>query len=168
MRKTSYILTINNPCTESWASMTTTERGKFCSKCSKNVVDFSRLTDNQIISLIHNSDDKLCGRLNTNQIDRIIEIQKQRKIGSSIYKLLAGLLLFSRFDNSIAQTISKNNPSVLQTENFGKDDISSRSTSTGNNSIDSLSNFIKGKIFDSESKEAVVGAYILLKDYLQP
>ena len=103
MKRASYILTIDNPCTESWTSMTTIDSGKFCSNCSKNVIDFSTLTDSQIILLIKNSNGKLCGRLDSKQIDRVIEIQNYQSLGTTIYKLLTGLLLLSPIDNLLAQ-----------------------------------------------------------------
>lgn len=163
MKRTNYILTIDNPCTKSWVSMTTIDKGKFCSNCSKNVVDFSSLTDNQIIRLIENSDGKLCGRLNRNQVDRIIEIQTQQNFGSAIYKLLAGLLLFFPFDNLLAQTDIKSKQSVLQTDNFDKENNKNRAISGDSRETDSLKNLIRGKVFDSDTKEPLYGASIIIK-----
>ena len=163
MNRTNYKLTIDNPCTESWTSMTTSDKGRFCSNCSKNVIDFSALSDTQIIHLIENSNGKLCGRLSKNQVDRIMEIQNQQNLGTTIYKLLAGVLLFTPSDNLLAQTTIEINQTVLQADNFNiKND--SNIKSTGDNlPKDSLKNFIKGKVFDSETKEPLAGASIIIK-----
>jgi hypothetical protein len=143
--------------------MTTIDKGRFCSTCSKNVIDFSSLTDNQIIHLIENSNGALCGRLNRNQVDRIMEIQNQQSFGTIIYKLLAGLLLFFPFDNLLAQTTTKNNQTVLQTDNANKENGSIITSTNNITTKDSLKNFIKGKVFDSETKEPLAGASIIIK-----
>jgi CarboxypepD_reg-like domain len=143
--------------------MRISEKGRFCSNCTKNVMDFSALTDNQIIHLIENSNGKLCGRLNKNQVDRIMEIQNQHNFGTTIYKLLAGLLLFSSLDSLLAQSTIKNNQTVLRTDNVGKEYDSFITTTNNITTKDSLKNFIKGKVFDSETKEPLAGASIIIK-----
>jgi hypothetical protein len=143
--------------------MTISEKGRFCSNCSKNVIDFSTLTDNQIIHLLESSNGKLCGRLNKNQVYRIMEIQNQYNIGTTIFKLLAGLLLFSPLDSLLAQSTIKNNQTVLQTDNVGKENDSFITTTNNITTKDSLKNFIKGKVFDSETKEPLAGASIIIK-----
>ena len=40
---------IPKPCHEDWNTMTPTQQGKFCSACSKEVIDFSLMSDNQIL-----------------------------------------------------------------------------------------------------------------------
>ncbi|MBS1595356.1 MAG: hypothetical protein JST90_13650 [Bacteroidetes bacterium] len=43
-------LTIPTPCHERWDDMTATERGAFCHSCSKEVIDFSAMTDSELLS----------------------------------------------------------------------------------------------------------------------
>ena len=38
-------LYIPKPCHEDWNKMTPTQQGKFCSSCSKQVIDFSLMSD---------------------------------------------------------------------------------------------------------------------------
>ena len=68
--------------------MTTIEQGKYCSVCSKNLIDFTSLSDSAIIGLIEKSNGKVCGRFNEKQLNRIIEIKEKQSIGTGIYKLL--------------------------------------------------------------------------------
>lgn len=48
--------------------MQPTERGAFCSSCSKNLYDFTKMTDAQIADVIRNSTEKVCGRFRNDQL----------------------------------------------------------------------------------------------------
>ncbi len=54
MKNEKYILTIESPCAQKWSSMTNAENGKFCSLCAKNVTDFSKMSDMEIINFLKN------------------------------------------------------------------------------------------------------------------
>lgn len=69
-RPTIYI-NIAKPCHENWNNMDPVERGAFCHSCQKAVVDFSTMTDAQLI--MHLTHEKLsCGRFRKDQVDRAI------------------------------------------------------------------------------------------------
>lgn len=60
---------IPEPCFEDWDKMTPTEQGAFCGVCSKDVIDFSNRSDEEIQKyLSENLNAKICGRFNTGQI----------------------------------------------------------------------------------------------------
>ncbi|MBI2731040.1 MAG: carboxypeptidase-like regulatory domain-containing protein [Sphingobacteriales bacterium] len=71
------ILTIPEPCHENWNNMTAAEKGRFCASCFKEVMDFSLKTDEQIISYLNNANEKVCGRFESNQINRVLETPKK-------------------------------------------------------------------------------------------
>lgn len=56
------------PCSEKWESMPATDRGAFCASCSKNLYDFTKMTDAQIADVIRNSTEKVCGRFRNDQL----------------------------------------------------------------------------------------------------
>ena len=66
-------LSIPEPCQQNWQQMTPTDQGRFCNACAKEVVDFSLMTDTQLLqyftTLTH---DKVCGRALPGQLDRTI------------------------------------------------------------------------------------------------
>ncbi len=60
---------IPEPCFEDWDKMTPTEQGAFCGVCSKDVIDFSKKSDEEIQRyLAENANAKICGRFNVSQI----------------------------------------------------------------------------------------------------
>ncbi len=63
---------ISRPCYADWAAMTETERGKFCGQCATEVVDFTRMTDAEIMDFFENYDpsQKICARLPNRRIER--------------------------------------------------------------------------------------------------
>jgi TonB-dependent SusC/RagA subfamily outer membrane receptor len=73
-------LTIPEPCHENWQQMTPTEQGRFCNACAKEVIDFSMMTDTEVLnyftSLTH---DKVCGRALPSQLERTISKPKDPK-----------------------------------------------------------------------------------------
>ncbi len=82
---------IPTPCHENWEAMTPSEQGKFCDSCSKQVVDFSRMTDRQILNVLSKAPGKTCGRFTENQLGR--PLQPEISYFVRPYKLLLSSLL---------------------------------------------------------------------------
>jgi hypothetical protein len=61
-------LTIPKPCAEKWNNFTPTQTGGFCASCSKNVIDFTKLTDEQILDFFHTRPAHACGRFKPDQL----------------------------------------------------------------------------------------------------
>lgn len=58
----NYKLTIPKPCNENWNKMTPDEKGRFCSSCSKTVVDFTKKSTKEIQDyLIEKNGQRVCG-----------------------------------------------------------------------------------------------------------
>ena len=64
MPKTTFIdsIRVKDPCTENWDEMSGNDRVRFCSHCSKNVNDISKLTRKQAMLLVRESEGRLCVR----------------------------------------------------------------------------------------------------------
>ncbi len=73
-----FSLRIKKPCTENWEAMTPVEKGRFCDSCQKTVVDFSSMSESDIIQFFQNyAGDKkqICGRLQAGQEKRLYASQ---------------------------------------------------------------------------------------------
>ena len=52
--------------------MTSTEQGKFCLACQKEVIDFSSMSDKELLHYISNASSKSCGRFRNDQLNRVL------------------------------------------------------------------------------------------------
>lgn len=66
-------LHIPEPCHENWDAMSPAQQGRFCGSCSKEVVDFSSMTDRQILDVLSKAAGNTCGRFTESQLERPIE-----------------------------------------------------------------------------------------------
>ncbi len=72
MNHEAFKLVITNPCTKNWDAMLQTNDGRHCNSCKKDVIDFSRMNDEEVKKyFIRNKDTPTCGRFYLNQLDRI-------------------------------------------------------------------------------------------------
>ncbi len=77
MMKQKIQISIPEPCQEGWQNMTPVEKGRFCASCQKTVLDFTHLSDNEIIKVV-SKEKNVCGRINVSQLNRnLIPIQKK-------------------------------------------------------------------------------------------
>lgn len=91
---------INKPCHEKWEGMTDTAGGKYCSSCQKNVVDFSKLSNEQILAYLSQSD-SVCGKFDKSQLYSLNLYLSHNKNQKSVFKnwgfaaMLIGMLPFA-------------------------------------------------------------------------
>ena len=86
-----YKITIPEPCHEDWNTMTRTDQGRFCQTCSKEVIDFTSVTNNKILN--HLSQNKnTCGRLSSQQLNTPILIPKTKSLKWSLLPYVSSLL----------------------------------------------------------------------------
>lgn len=94
------ILSIHEPCHQDWNAMTETAKGRFCSSCSKTVIDFTMMTDAQLINyFLEHKNDRTCGRLLTEQLDTALSAAAdpvRKRFGYWKYIAASALLLFTK------------------------------------------------------------------------
>ncbi len=67
-----YKISIPNPCGEKWEEMTPQGNGAFCGQCSKIVVDFTQMSDDEVKNyLLAHAQAKVCGKFRTDQVDNV-------------------------------------------------------------------------------------------------
>jgi hypothetical protein len=70
--KTNFKISIPTACHEDWNQMTSTETGRFCGSCTKNVVDFTAMLPVEIQKYFtENKDKNICGRFKNEQLETI-------------------------------------------------------------------------------------------------
>ncbi|MCB0428977.1 MAG: carboxypeptidase-like regulatory domain-containing protein [Flavobacteriales bacterium] len=156
-----YKLNVPTPCTEDWTSMTKNDLGRHCSHCAKTVVDFTGLTDAEILNIIQNASGGLCGRLNTHQLNRPI-ITPRNTHRSRFPNILAGLLLIGTGSKALATK-----PIIAQTNVFidvNAEMVKPPSVANNEQVVDSLKNVIQGKVLDAETKEPIVFATVQIQN----
>ncbi len=67
-------LSIPDPCQENWDNMTPGHQGRFCNSCAKTVIDFSQMSDPEVLNYFSRvKNEKVCGRMYPDQLDRAIQ-----------------------------------------------------------------------------------------------
>ncbi|WP_223606399.1 hypothetical protein [Chryseobacterium sp. OSA05B] len=78
---------IPNPCSESWETMPSHQHGKFCSVCSKCVIDFTQKKSEEIESIFkQNQGTDICGRFFNHQLE--VEVEKSEMLKSRFLKYI--------------------------------------------------------------------------------
>lgn len=66
-------LSIASPCHQNWDKMDSSTQGRFCNSCEKQVVDFTTMTDGEVLSFLKlNASKSMCGRMAADQVSRPI------------------------------------------------------------------------------------------------
>jgi len=72
-------LQIPEPCHENWDKMTPVDKGRFCDSCQKAVVDFTGMSDSQLVAFFKKpSTGSVCGRFFNDQLARDIVMPGKR------------------------------------------------------------------------------------------
>jgi len=89
-------ISIPSPCTENWENMTQLEQGKHCAACNKVVIDFTKMTQPQLIQyLLENKGKKICGNFYNTQISSPITYLQKHK--TTQWPAIAAMLVAGMF-----------------------------------------------------------------------
>jgi hypothetical protein len=145
-------LSIPEPCHQSWQQMTPTEQGRFCKSCAKEVVDFSTMTDKEVLNyFVELKDKNVCGRALPSQLERAITMPAapvKKRFWYLNYMALF-FLFFSKASNTKAQT--KGKISIANT-NIQPGNLLPQSLQIQTAENTSLKRIIAGKIMDANGK----------------
>lgn len=85
-------LSIPQPCAERWENFTVTPHGGFCSSCSRTVVDFTTMSDEQVLAYFKATKEHTCGRFRGDQLKSYTITRSQTEVRPGLTLLRAGFL----------------------------------------------------------------------------
>jgi CarboxypepD_reg-like domain len=107
-------LTIPTPCSEKWENFTPTAAGGHCGSCNEIVIDFTKMTDDEVISYFHQQRGHTCGRFRPHQL-KIYHREEMVPVRPGMMLLKAGMvsLLFALISK---QSFAQERISAVKTE----------------------------------------------------
>ena len=98
-------LQIPEPCSQKWEHMSfKNDTTRFCSECSRNIVDFSKKSDKEIFEHLWKNPDKICGKFSPQQLNHNIGDSDLHFPGLKAF-ILAGIL--TAFSNEFHSQVSE-------------------------------------------------------------
>jgi CarboxypepD_reg-like domain len=151
----SFSAAIPRSCQQSWNEMTPSGSGKHCSSCQKQVIDFSILTDAEIISIFSGASQKICGRFNASQLNRVLDkpVEKSNTFPAVV---LTTLLVMNSPAKSSASPVTApftHAPFAIQPE------LSDASISPPCDTV----RIITGQLTDSLTKDGLPAVTVIIK-----
>lgn len=142
-----YNININTPCSEKFDNFKKTRGGGYCFSCQKEVTDFTKMNDNEILSYLSNSKEKTCGRFNEAQLKTythtIASNSKQKSLGIG----LASFSLLSLLSINESKAQSNEKLLLLNTENKESTLATDKDTPKNNSLYTSVTGVITGSGF---------------------
>ncbi|GAA4319080.1 hypothetical protein GCM10023149_17570 [Mucilaginibacter gynuensis] len=132
--------------------MQDTASGRFCSSCQKNVIDFTQLSDAEVVDFVATHQQKLCGRFSQSQLTRINQnlVAGNRSFSWKNLKfaaIVAGLIPFAGF-------AAKAEPPQTEQHPFTNRDTAKKVQDTTGMRL------ITGQIVDGYDKLPIPGVYV--------
>ncbi|MDZ4663494.1 MAG: hypothetical protein SGJ15_01325 [Bacteroidota bacterium] len=160
MKHQTIKIQIAEPCHENWDKMLKEEKGlptgqagKFCLSCRKEVVDFSRMTNEEIINYFNvNEGKKTCGRISKHQHNTLIS-NYQKVVTPWFNRYVAGFFMALGFYNPL--TAQTNNTPVEQ-HMKGEIAVKQPHISPDKKLV------INGRILNNKSHKGIKGAMITI------
>ncbi|MFN8337113.1 MAG: carboxypeptidase-like regulatory domain-containing protein [Cyclobacteriaceae bacterium] len=152
--KSGFTLSVPNPCSEDWNSFTPTETGGFCSRCQKNVIDFTKSTDDEIIAFISKKSEHTCGRFKSSQLKTyaILPTEKVRP-GFMLFKAGIASLLLLLVSKPTSAQVSMPRPSIEARQNI----------ETTKPITHSEKNVVRGKVTSEQDGSVLPGVSVVQK-----
>ncbi|AEV96812.1 hypothetical protein Niako_0414 [Niastella koreensis GR20-10] len=159
----SLLLNIPEPCHENWQNMTPQEQGRFCGSCQKVVVDFSVMTDKEVLEYFSKASQQVCGRFANDQLNKELTAPPTRKRITWVYVwnvLLASVLVTKSYAQGKPQV---KKPPVIKTTFKGNLTMGEWVV----NPVDAVIPVkMKGVVLDAQTNQPVSGASISIKSTL--
>ncbi|MBS1627186.1 MAG: hypothetical protein JSR09_11155 [Bacteroidetes bacterium] len=158
------LIRIAEPCHENWNNMNEVEKGRFCLSCQKKVIDFSNMTDAEVLNFLNYNKGRICGRFELGQTMRPLVETKINEKRNWKWALAAITAMIFSINKNNAQTNTKLTETTMQFPVSSNNELMQRSENKSDDSFvkdttqPALKNNIKG--FDPTAKPAIMGLII--------
>jgi hypothetical protein len=147
--KNNIRITIPEPCHENWLEMTPSEKGRFCSNCQRNVIDFTKASDREILTA-YTKNNNLCGRFNSTQLNRKITTPKEK---NSFWMMAAA---------SVITFLGLGNQSIKAQETIKTEQTDKKQVSDSISRKSSTKTEYSGILYD-ENNIPLPGGFVIIK-----
>lgn len=153
--KKQFTLQIAKPCSENWNGFEQTSSGGFCTSCTKTVIDFTTMSDEQIAAHFSNQSGKTCGRFRPAQL-KTYSLHQPPTIRPGLRLLQASLL-------SLLVLLVSKPLAASATLGEVKTELSADSSTMQILVTDKVDTILKGIIKSEEDDAVLPGVNVLLK-----
>ena len=156
--KSTFTISVKNPCTEKFTNFSKTDQGGFCKSCQKEVIDFTKFSDKELISHLNSTRNKTCGKFKASQLTTY-ETNSLYTMNNSILSkgigmmTLSFLALYTSPINGQETARIETGIEVVSTETLSKIDIIE---------TEQEQFLVKGTVLD-EANEPLPGVNVVLK-----
>ena len=156
--KSTLTISVKEPCTEKFTNFSKTEKGGFCTNCQKEVIDFTKASNEELIRHFSKTSNKTCGVFKSSQLTSY-EINSLPMIHNNIISKGIGMMTLSLFALCTTQINGQETADietgieVVSTKTLGKIAI-----------IETVQEYylVKGTVLD-EANEPLPGVNVVLK-----
>jgi hypothetical protein len=146
-------LSIPLPCSEKWEEFLPDKDGAFCQHCCKTIVDFTQMSDDEVIQFFFKKPSNACGRFREDQMRLYTKTAVHIETGFPLLKAgILSLIMLLINDRLNAQTLPKEQVEVTQTTDQTIHENQTEPTFT-----------IKGVVREKDGNLPMPGANVLLK-----
>ncbi len=157
--KNSTRISLEKPCNEQFENFLVTSNGGYCGSCSKEVIDFTLMSDQQLIAHFKNTPDKTCGRFKKSQL-KTYESNTFTTMKPNLVTGVLGTLSFSLLALCISPTMNAQDLATNSQE--VKTELTIQKETKVENGLSFDKYTIKGFVQD-EDKAPLPGANVVLK-----
>ncbi|PUZ21209.1 hypothetical protein GA0116948_11282 [Chitinophaga costaii] len=93
--KRSMQLQVDAPCSQEWEGMQSAMGGRFCGSCQKTVIDFTQMSDADMLATITRLAGGCCGRFAAQQLERPLVLHPAHRVPFRMPTLPAAVVLAS-------------------------------------------------------------------------
>lgn len=162
----SLVLSIPQPCSESWATMTPTAQGRHCAACQKAVVDFTHKTDAEILAVLASAAaGRTCGRFAAGQLGRPLQRAAPAAPGPARWRawLAAAAAVWGLREGSGMETKAQAPATEWRARYWGGPVPAAPPAGAKEVAMDPKPLVLKGVVRDSTTHEGLPGVSVILR-----